>query len=519
MSRSFNLADELRKSGVPTVDTTEQIEYIPLDRIDPDPENFYSLEGIDELAGNIELVGLQQPLRVRSGERGHVIVVSGHRRRAACMLIRDGGSNMFDKGVPCIRERGDVSREMQELRLIYANSATRVLSGAELSKQAERVEELLYKLKEQGVVFPGRMRDHVAAAVNTSKSRIGRLHAIREKLDKPLLKLFDKGTINETVAYALSQQPVETQRKICDQYTITGRKLGDMPAHFVDKYVNLERKLASQKCKLNKGGLCINKQQIKDKVFDGSYSYKPCEYDSRGCCNGCSEYLRCKSRCPFLDEKAKAERAKKREARKDELAAEKAQKAADIRTVEQVWARYAQALAVAGETDADFRRKLKRSGEGYNPFDMYMDKKKVEALLDYSATDTKPNDPLPFRYSFKVEDYTYLCRFADALGVSLDYLFLRSDQPELAEQILNNLPTPNEVPTVGTKPTWQTGDPAEDAVGWYAVRVQAGGVAFTMRRYLWWTGGQFTRGPESSAPMVHKDDNVLGWFRLPDEEA
>ena len=35
----------------------EQIEYIPVDQIDPDPNNFYSLDGLDELAGNIELIG------------------------------------------------------------------------------------------------------------------------------------------------------------------------------------------------------------------------------------------------------------------------------------------------------------------------------------------------------------------------------------------------------------------------------------------------------------------------------
>lgn len=225
--KSFDLGDYLRAAegvgpygdgAVPTVDKPEQIEYIPLEKIDPDPENFYSLEGIDELAGNIELVGLQQPLRVRGGEGGRVTVVSGHRRRAACLLIRDGGNPMFDRGVPCIRERGDVSKEMRELRLIYANSSTRVMSAAELSLQAERVTELLYRLKEQGVEFPGRMRDHVAAAVQASKSRIGRLHAIRERLVPELLERFDRGEIGETVAYRLSQEDAGIQGELSRRY-------------------------------------------------------------------------------------------------------------------------------------------------------------------------------------------------------------------------------------------------------------------------------------------------------------
>lgn len=230
---TFNLGDYLKDPAVSKKDIAqEQIEYIPLDDIDPDPDNFYSLEGLDELAGNIELVGLQQPLRVRTGPGDHVTVVSGHRRRAACLLIRDGGSDMFDGGVPCIVERGDVSREMQELRLIYANSSTRVMTSAELSKQAERVEELLYKLKSQGVEFPGRMRDHVAQAVNASKTKLARLHAIRANLKPSLLAEFDAGRINEAVAYRISQEDLAVQAELAKAPAIvrgeTAEKIGQI---------------------------------------------------------------------------------------------------------------------------------------------------------------------------------------------------------------------------------------------------------------------------------------------------
>lgn len=215
--RAFDLGAELRKAGGPTVDTREVIEYIPIDRIDPDPENFYSLDGINELAGNIELVGLQQPLRVRDGERGHVIIVSGHRRRAAILLIRDGGSDMFSGGVPCIRERGETSKEMQELRLIFANSQTRVMSAPELSRQAVKTRELLTRLREQGFEFQGRTRELVASVLQTSDSRVGRLTAIREKLVPELLKYFDGDKLGETVAYRLSQEDRTTQLKLAIQ--------------------------------------------------------------------------------------------------------------------------------------------------------------------------------------------------------------------------------------------------------------------------------------------------------------
>ena len=140
----FDLASVL--SDVSKLDTgsstngREQIEYIPLELIDPDPNNFYELSEVAELAANIELIGLQQPLRVRTNpdQPGHVMLVSGHRRRAALeLLVKDGNTKFAE--APCIKEEPAGSAALQELRLIYANSDTRKISSAELNKQAERV--------------------------------------------------------------------------------------------------------------------------------------------------------------------------------------------------------------------------------------------------------------------------------------------------------------------------------------------------------------------------------------------
>ena len=140
----FDLASMLQ--DVSNLDTSrEQIEYIDIALIDQDPHNFYMLSKVDELAANIELLGLQQPIRVRDNpdQPGRVIIVSGHRRRAALQLLVDEGKERF-REVPCIREKEAGSAALQELRLIYANADTRTMTSAELSKQVERVEALLY---------------------------------------------------------------------------------------------------------------------------------------------------------------------------------------------------------------------------------------------------------------------------------------------------------------------------------------------------------------------------------------
>ena len=211
--KAFNLGDYLRTEPVSKTDTAEQLVRIPVEDIVPDPGNFYSLDGIEDLAGNIELIGLQQPLRVRpDGKR--FIVVSGHRRLEAIKRIREDNPDAFPLGVPCLVDYGEASEAMRELRLIFANSSTRVMTSAETAKQAERVTELLYQLKEQGVEFPGRMRDHVAEACRISASKLARLNAIRSNLIDAYRLAWDAGKLSEASAYRLSQETPKTQREI-----------------------------------------------------------------------------------------------------------------------------------------------------------------------------------------------------------------------------------------------------------------------------------------------------------------
>lgn len=191
-------------------DEREQLSYIDVSKLHADPKNFYSISGIDELCANIEMFGLQQPIRVREFEDGYMIV-SGHRRTAAIRQLVDEGKEDF-REVPCIIEAAASSPELQELRLIYANSDTRTMTSAELSRQAERVEELLYKLKDAGYEFPGRMRDHVAAACKMSASKLARLKVIREGL-KPegLRKAYEDGHLSETCAYEIARRSEAAQ--------------------------------------------------------------------------------------------------------------------------------------------------------------------------------------------------------------------------------------------------------------------------------------------------------------------
>lgn len=197
----------------------ERIEYIPLDQLHEDSRNFYAVSGVEELAANIQLCGLMDPLRVSKAEDGYAIV-SGHRRFAALSLLAKDDPRFAQAA--CIVDPGTESPQMQELRLIYANADTRRMSSADIARQAERVQELLYELKEQGVDFPGRMRDHVAEACKISKSKLSRLEAIRSHLAPDIRKAYwdgpEKGRLHEAAAYSLSRLPEDYQRQVVDAY-------------------------------------------------------------------------------------------------------------------------------------------------------------------------------------------------------------------------------------------------------------------------------------------------------------
>ena len=232
-SKKFDLGELTRAlaGDVPESGTggRDQIEYIDIGLIDSDPGNFYELRGIPDLAGDIETVGLQQPLLVRPGEDGHVVLISGHRRRAALQLLVDEGKEQF-RQAPCIRKTGG-NALVYEMQLIFANAHTRVLTNAEIGKQAARLEEIFYQLKEQGYEFPGRMIDHVAEACNIKRAKLGRLKKIEAHLAPCYKPLWNAGDLPEDTADALAGLPQDVQeriKRVCPKKTPAARNIRSM---------------------------------------------------------------------------------------------------------------------------------------------------------------------------------------------------------------------------------------------------------------------------------------------------
>lgn len=331
----FDLAEMLKNANVPDSGTSSapKLVELPLDDIRADERNFYSVDSasLDELAASIELVGLQQPLLVRRDGGGYT-VVSGHRRLAALTKLHAEGKG-FDN-VPCLLDESARSEAWQELALIYGNSATRKLSSADLAEQAKRVTELLYKLKEEGVEFPGRMRDHVAKACNTTKTKLAMLKCIDEKLtDERARQSWKAGKMADASAYALSKLEPWRQKLIYDACADLSHVKGvDWIAEWriKEKNANIEN-LLKIKCPL--GGACNG---IERRMLKKPYIGANCE---ESCCKDCADIANCAGSCLFCDQE-KAERKELDKAKRQEAAAKrKAEDAANAELAAALWDR------------------------------------------------------------------------------------------------------------------------------------------------------------------------------------
>ena len=480
----FNLADALK--DVSNLDTgRKQIEYIRLDLIDGDERNFYAVDEIERLADNIATIGLQQPLVLRENEEnpGRYRIISGHRRCAALNLLVKEDPEQWTE-IPCIIERDAASPTLRELQLIFGNANTRVMSDADTAKQAARVEELLYKLKEEeGYEFPGRMRDHVSEIVGISKSKLARLRVIREKLSRVWLPLWEKGKLNESVAYELARLPEQWQKVI---HQTRGENIR-LDAKHIKTYGERFRKIAELECKRPGRNLCHNAVVKQMRVAsDSPYSVFYCGK----CCADCPELASCKYVCPVHAAKAKELRADKRAARKQEIAAEMEADRPKVEKITAIWKRFGEERTSAGLSVKDVKDAM---GSYY-----WSDEQAKYEKLEGGTAKITAGTRLP--YGILAEDVSKLVAVADLFGCSLDYLLCRTDAPK-------------PVPDSDTEEK----DPSFIPGAWYATSVEP---PVGKKLILMDSGGYVDTGKYKGCGEYDMDygDPVVLWSPMPEEK-
>ena len=462
---AFNLAEVLK--DVSELGTgREQIEYIRLDRIDGDPNNFYQLSDVDELAANIELCGLQQPIRVRPIEgTERYMIVSGHRRRAALELLARDDPEKWSE-MPCIVSRDMVSPALQQLQLIFANSNTRKMTDPEIAEQAAQVKKLLYQLKEEeGYEFPGRMRDHVAGIVGASKSKLARLEVISKELSASWQPAWKSGTLAENTAYELSRMPKAYQNLLFEEKSRTNANLKYLYTDDVKKFAERAAVIEKQSCNGEECANCENKMR-KAAVSD-RYGWFYC--DSK-CCKDCPELLRCQKACPKLKDFIQQKKTDAKEAAKQEKLAQAEKDRPAIEKISALWQRFGLGREMAYKEFDDCKKAMNVYSLPYDSAKM-MQLECGEAKVDAATK-------IPFGYNTYLSDVARLIALADLFGCSLDWLLCRTDVKEMA---IEAVPESDAEKTASEfiSGNWYAADKVEPPIGVNLILIDSGGYADT----------------------------------------
>lgn len=496
----FDLGDFVKTMAVPDSGTAgqERIEYLPLSELHEDERNFYTVDKVEELAANIQSCGLMDPLRVRKSEDGYTIV-SGHRRAAALRLLAAEDSK-FEQ-VACIIETGDIPEQLQELRLIFANSATREMSSADKAKQAERVEVLLYELKEQGMEFPGRMRDRVAEACRISRSKLGRLQHIQRNLAPCYKALWEAGDLPEDTADALASMPEEVQeriKRVFPKKTPTGGAVRNIAGK-----MESGRDYCATDLSCPDGAACTNQ----DKFFRHDLSCNNWENcGGKKCCVKCtrggahdpaggSYNAACSEMCP----KAKTIYEKAKE--KSKAKAEQEKLNSHTKAVQQGMSdaqRLVRAADAAGLSDKDTVPNGYSGSIKIGTLRSIMQREIPKGMSDYQL-----NEIIPYRTKS-------LRKMAETLHCSADYLLGLVDEP--CATVGGAMP---EQSTVGC---WIPGSTTPDHPCECYVMLDVSDTDMeksTHRIKAYWTGGAFRHKPEAYAEKIPSFP-VLAWLEIPE---
>lgn len=234
------LNDETQKAAKQPEDA-EQIVYIDIDEIEPNPNNFYGLRDIDSLAGLISVSRMVEPLTVCPKEDGKYLLISGHRRRAAVQkLLEDGGYD--ERRLPCIvRQRRKITVPQEDgeaivfdesdvdmLHLIASNRGQR-----EERTMDEKLSEVKFLEPFARAVFAQRKQEQGKGMVfrkffaeeilDISSSKLQRIEAVGKMTENVKLAV-KEGVIGETAAARLAGLSPDDQDRALEWLAANERK-------------------------------------------------------------------------------------------------------------------------------------------------------------------------------------------------------------------------------------------------------------------------------------------------------
>ena len=289
--RKFNVMDVLGEQLAGVADTMMEI---PVDDIRDNPRNFYPTpdpQALRALMDSIRANGLLEPPTVVPAGDGTYRLISGHSRLAAIKALRETETPDQWATVLC-RVLPPMSEGQEQAAVIEANRQ-RVKSNALLADEAEKLTAAYIKRREAGEELPGRIRDHVAEALQVKATKIANLSAIKNGLKVPgLVERWKRDEIPEAAALQIARMDIDEQYRLLD-WIIDKRR--SCTINEVRKFSTCYT-VTRRKCE-HTGRMCENAERM----YYHDYRYG--EWHGSNCCLSCLDRDTCPAACKYVEKK------------------------------------------------------------------------------------------------------------------------------------------------------------------------------------------------------------------------
>ena len=231
MAAGFSVKDALNKNSKAGIDESPRARFrtkdISIFKMYRNDMNFYSVEQIEELAGDILMYGLKQNLELVYApcDKGEYRIVAGERRWEALKYLVSKGYKEFELATSKLTTPQDNDEEQVEI--IIAN-AYRTKTTSDMIEEETRLKKSLERMKAAGKKIKGydlqsgRLRDVISSMLHVSKTKIAQIEAVNNNLIPEWKEELKGERLTFSAAYELSGMTADEQREALGKFTETG---------------------------------------------------------------------------------------------------------------------------------------------------------------------------------------------------------------------------------------------------------------------------------------------------------
>lgn len=231
MAAGFSVKDALNKNSKAGIDESPKARFrtkdISIFKMYRNEMNFYKVEDIEELAGDILMYGLKQNLELVYApcEKGEYRIVAGERRWEALKYLVSKGYKEFEIATSKLTTPQDDDEEQVEI--IIAN-AYRVKSITDMIEEETRLKASLERMRAAGKKIKGydlqsgRLRDVIASMLHMSKTKVAQIEAVNNNLIPEWKEELKSERLTFSAAYELSGMSEDEQREALGKFMESG---------------------------------------------------------------------------------------------------------------------------------------------------------------------------------------------------------------------------------------------------------------------------------------------------------